>query len=78
VVPEGVVHTGTAWGESRHRLERIARESGGRLFRVAHRRDLSGIWRRILDELARQVVVVFEPSGPEVDPAAVEVTFEWR
>lgn len=61
------------WGTSRLGLERIARASGGELVRVERKEDLSPVWRRILADLDRQAVFVFEPSGPEVDPALAEV-----
>ncbi len=63
------------WGQSRHGLERIARASGGRLVRVEGRDDLSAAWRRILDDLDRQTLFVFEPSSPDLDPARAELTF---
>jgi len=69
----GAVVTEAGWGRSRHGLERIARASGGELVRVAKKEDLSPVWRRILADLERQAVFVFEPSGPEVDPAEAEV-----
>lgn len=69
----GAVVTEPGWGASRHGLERIARESGGELVRVAKKEDLSPVWRRILADLERQAVFVFEPSGPEIDPAEAEV-----
>ena len=67
------MRTEEGWGRSRHGLERIARSSGGRLVRVERREDLAAVWRRILGDLERQAVFVFEPSGPEIDPARAEV-----
>lgn len=69
----GSVVRASGWGTSRHALEALCRASGGELYRVAGKDDLSKIWRKILTDLGRQVVVVYEPSGPEVDPAAIEV-----
>lgn len=61
------------WGASRQALARIAEASGGALARVAGRADLSRVWRQALADLERQAVVVYEPSGPEVIAAEVEV-----
>lgn len=69
----GAVVTEPGWGRSRHGLEQIARASGGELVRVAKKEDLSPVWRRILADLERQAVFVFEPSGPGIDPADAEV-----
>ncbi len=69
----GRVAVEKGWGTSRLGLERIARASGGELVRVERKEDLSPVWRRILADLDRQAVFVFEPSGPEVDPALAEV-----
>ena len=65
--------TEQGWGRSRFELERIVKDSGGRLVGVARKGDLSPVWRRILADLERQAVFVFEPSGPEIDPAEAEV-----
>lgn len=71
----GAVETERGRGRSRTALERLARASGGRLVRVSGRDDLATTWRRILADLDRQALFVFEPSGPEIDAARAEVTF---
>lgn len=69
----GAMVTEPGWGESRRGLERIARASGGELVRVERKENLAAVWRRILADLERQAVFVFEPSGPEIDPARAEI-----
>lgn len=69
----GSIVRSPGWGRSRHALQELCRASGGELYRVAGKDDLSKVWKRILADLERQVVIVYEPSGPEVDPAEVEI-----
>lgn len=70
---DGRVVRSPGWGSSRAALRDLCAASGGGLFRVAGKEDLARVWKRILADLERQVVVVYEPSGPEVDPAEVEI-----
>jgi len=69
----GRVVRSPGWGASREALRDLCAASGGGLFRVAGREDLARVWKRILADLERQAVVVYEPSDPEVDPAEVEI-----
>jgi len=64
------------WGASRSALKELCRASGGELYRVAGKDDLSKIWKQILADLERQVVIAYEPSGPDVDPSEVEIEID--
>ncbi len=69
----GSIVQSPGWGRTRDELRELCRASGGELFRIAGKDDLSKVWKRILADLERQVVIVYEPSGPEVDPAEVAI-----
>lgn len=72
----GTIVPSPGWGRTREALRALCRTSGGELFQIAGKDDLSKVWKRILADLERQVVIVYEPSDPDVDPAevAIEIT----
>ncbi|HLF56430.1 MAG TPA: VWA domain-containing protein, partial [Thermoanaerobaculia bacterium] len=56
------------------RIDRLARETGGRSFRIGHARELGGIYREIQTELRSQYLIAYQSSaGTGNDFREVEV-----